>query len=230
MKLGDRLIRRALGMRGQVKQADYRFDTMGNVLWPCATNIGSLIGAIAGEPDRKWLSEQDKESFMHRLLGLLPGVGAYRNQRRSAYANSDAAKADMKDADKLRGLRNLLAGGVEDAKGATKTASAQDIGAGMGRMLDAASRRQQELSRAVDGPISRYVRGAALRHPGATMEGAKAGAQLGAVASDVAPGAALGGVGAMLLAAALGSENWGKWGLAGALAGGAANGAYNAMA
>lgn len=229
------MIRRALGMRGQVKQAGYWFDTMGNVLWPFATNIGSLIGAVAGEPDRKWLSEQDKESFKHRLLGLLPGVGAYRNQRRSAYAKSDAAKADMKDADKLRGLRNLLAGGATDAKGATKTASlktasAQDIGAGMGRMLDAASRRQQELSRAVDGPISRYVRGAALRHPGATMEGAKAGAQLGAVASDVAPGTALGGIGAMLLAAALGSENWGKWGLAGALAGGAANGVYNANA
>jgi len=128
------------------------------------------------------------------------------------------------------GMRNSLAGAAKGTEGTTKTASAQNIGSDMGRMLDAASRRQKELSRAVDGPFSRYVRGAALRHPGATMEGAKAGAQLGAVASDVAPGAALGGVGAMLLAAALGSKNWGKWGLAGALAGGAANGVYNANA
>lgn len=73
------------------------------------------------------------------------------------------------------------------------------------------------------GPLQRYSIGAIMRHP----ESAYNGAIAGAVGRDVAPGALFGGASAALLALALGSKNWGKWGLAGAAAGGLANGLYN---
>lgn len=76
---------------GQAKTGGYKWDSFVSSMPSPFAMTGKLVGMMAGTPSAEWMNKRDNDGFFGKVTSLLPGVAAYRQQRRAAYGRSQAA-------------------------------------------------------------------------------------------------------------------------------------------